>query len=429
MRVWFAFLAVFPVSGTTAATQGFGSGLDPVGVEIDANGVLRKISTDPDPQLGELWKRKIKDGELGYVSLPRILAEARKCVEKNQPIPDSLRYLGGLVKIQYLFVYPEEGDLVLAGRAEPFEAKRRYRPIGQKTGRPVLHLDDLVTALRACAGGIPPRIGVDIKITKEIARRVDDKWKEIAPKIREMGGQAAADALSEAGGVQPVEFYGIDPNTRFGFVCVEADYQLKQLGLNLRESPVKGVRSYFSMLTKPEMNHRFSLESHYDAIVASPDRNAFELRGPSLKVNGGILHIYGSEAGDPSFSAKKFISLCNDHFDELSRHLLSWADLANLGDLCLVAALVAKEKLAEKAKWDLSWVMDPKGYPVASIRSPTGARTLCNHKTTGGMLLVTSGGVGLFPAAWIEKISEDKEGKLIARARRPSGEIETPAAK
>lgn len=410
--------------------QGFGPPIpDPQGVDLDAEGVIRLRETAVDPRLAEIRKKGVKQGDLCYVSLPRLLAEAKKCVDEGRPIPDSIRYLGGLVKIQYVFVYPEEGDLVLAGRAEPFDTKVPFRPLGHLSGRPVLHLDDLIVALRACSSGkIPPRIGCDIEVTKEIVERCQAKLKELTPKAQEMGGKKVAEAIAQAGGNQAVVYYSIPADSRFAVVCAEADYLLKQLALGLLKSPVSKVRSYNNMITKPERHHRFSLDSSYDALLVSPEGDAFELRGPSLKINTGLLQRLGSQDGEMSNAAKDFMNSCNKHFDEMSRHILSWADLANLSDLSVVAALIMKDGLHSKAKWDLSWVLDTKACAVGSVSPIKFAHRLCNHHYAGNMLLFTHGGVLINPGEWIGKQAKDEEGKLKKPAR-PDGLITTPNGK
>lgn len=430
MKVAAALAFVF--SPIAAWAQG-PNGLDLEGVQLDGQGVLSSKSSAPDPKLAELRKKAIgkeKEGELCYISLPRLFAEARKLIDAGQPLPDNLRYLGGMVKLQYIFVYPEEGDIVIAGPSEPFDSKASaYRPLGQTTGRPVLQLDDLVSAMRACGPGRSARrIGCDILITQEIADRVNKKVEEVSGKLGagSMKAQEAADAIAAAGDTQPVKTYGVDAETRFAMVCVEADYRLKQLGLDLFKTPVKAVKSYFSLLSRPEQHHRFSLESEYEAIVAAPDGNAFELKGPSLKVNGGILRLSGTESGEASPAAKKYIDACNKHFADLCGYLTSWADLQNLGDLVVLAALAGKENLHTKARWDIAWLMDPKGYPVAKMSTPKSAKVVCATRNAGGMILFTSGGVGLWPEQCMAKKVEDAEGTLKGKARRPDGSLHIP---
>jgi hypothetical protein len=394
---------------------------DPQGVHVDAKGVLRSRSVDPDPRLAELWKNATslqKDAKVVYVSLPRLFAEARRTLEAGKPLPIELRTLGGLTRLQYVFVYPDSKDLVIAGSTEPVDARESFRPLGKISGRPLLQLDDLVTALRAFGPGRnPDRLGCDIEITAEIRERVNAKIQALGPAAKISGFRKTCDQIAEAGGPQPVKYFGLDPTTRFAFVCVEADYRLKQLGLGLLPSPVAKVESYRSLIDRPEKEFRFSLESNYDALAASPDGKAFELRGPSLKVNGGLLGHPESTVQDLSPAGRRFVASCNENFDALIRHLVSWADLCNLGDLSVLAALVAGEDLAGKAGFDLSWVLDPKGYPVVEMAAPASAATLCNFVTSGNSAIFLAGGVWIKPAEWASKRAPDE--KLAAKASRP----------
>ncbi len=415
----FVLLAVLgiasPLFGQAAAAY------DPQGVHVDAKGVLRSRSVDPDPRLAELWKNAKsiqKDARFLYVSLPRLFAEARRVRESGTPLPLELRCLGGLTRLRYVFVYPESKDLVIAGPAEPVDARESFRPLGKISGRPLLQLDDVVTALRAFGPGRnPDRLGCDIEINAEIRERVNAKIQALGPAAKITGFRKTCDQIAEAGGPQPVTYFGLEPNTRFAFVCVEADYRLKQLGLGLLPSPVAKVESYRSLIDRPEKEFRFSLESNYDALAASPDGKAFELRGPSLKVNGGLLGRPESGVQDLSPAGRRFVESCNQNFDALIRHLVSWADLCNLGDLSVLAALLASEDLAGKAGWDLSWILDPKGYPVAEMAAPASAATLCNFVTSGNTAVFLAGGVWIKPAEWASKRASDE--KLAALASRP----------
>ncbi|MBI2898921.1 MAG: DUF1598 domain-containing protein [Planctomycetes bacterium] len=391
---------------------------DPVGVHVDAAGVLRSRTTTTDPRLAKLWaeaKKHQKDGQLLYVSLPRLFAEARKLVDAGKPLPDEIRYLGGMTRLRYVFVYPDSRDVVIAGPAEPFDASVRYRPLGRITGRPVLHIDDVVVAIRAFGSKNPDRIGCDIEITDEIRKRISDKITAIGPSAGVIGFKKACDEIAEAGGPQPVKFYGIDPETRFAFACVEADYRLKQLALGVLPSPVASVSSYKSMLLQPEAAHRFSLESDYEALLVSPDGKAYEIRGPSLKVNTGLLGKPESTDKDVSTAARRFKQLCNENFEALTKHLVEWADLANLGDLAILGAIVAQDKLAEKTGWDTSWVRD--GFPVTKMTAPKSAMTVCSYKASGRAAVFISGGV------WIRGDAARKADEGPAKeAARPEGE-------
>jgi hypothetical protein len=415
----FAGLVLWAIAGPAFGQAA--AAYDPVGVNVDPKGVLRSRTTDPDPRLADLWKKAKslpKEGKLLYVSLPRLLAQARELLERGRPLPADVRYLGGMTKLRYIFLYPEEKDLVIAGPAEPFDPGVAFRPLGQISGRPVLHLDDLVTALRAFAPGrSPDRLGCDIELTPEIRERAAAKATAVGPAASVLGFRKVCDQISEAAGPQPVKYYGMETDTRFAFVCVEADYRLKELALGLLPSPVPKVESYRSLVRLPEKEYRFSLESNYDALLADPGGNAFELTGSSLRVNGGLLGRPESTVADLSPAARQFVTECNENLEALLRHLLSWADLGNLGDLAVLGALVAGDRLAEKAQWDLSWLLDPKGYPVRAMPTPLSASTLCNFTVVGPSAIFLTGGVWIKPREWAQKRRPDP--KVVDRASRP----------
>src|SRR5688572_8244932 len=122
------------------------------GVYIDAQGTVRARKVDRDGKL-EAQRVLAKQGnaqsssQLTYVSLPRLLAQVKALADKGQPIPEEMRYLSGLTQIKYVFVYPQEQDLVLAGTSEALDTSNPVQPVGKISGRPALHLEDLLMAL------------------------------------------------------------------------------------------------------------------------------------------------------------------------------------------------------------------------------------------------------------------------------------------
>ena len=58
--------------------------------------------------------------------------------EANKPIPDDLKYLGGLTQIRFVFAYPDQKDLIISGPAEPWtEDKDKLYAFGNQ--RPSSH--------------------------------------------------------------------------------------------------------------------------------------------------------------------------------------------------------------------------------------------------------------------------------------------------
>lgn len=146
-------------NNTTAGTglNGLAIPYRPVGgVSIDAKGVLENVQTDALGQLAKLRSEALQKAPEGMnvfsdsrkVSLRRLEAAIEESVKTGKALPDEMRYLAGLQQIRYVFVYPEEKDIVLVGPGEGWKVDARGNMVGIKTGRPVMLLDDLLVALR-----------------------------------------------------------------------------------------------------------------------------------------------------------------------------------------------------------------------------------------------------------------------------------------
>jgi hypothetical protein len=398
-----------------------------LGVYIDAEGVLRTTGK-PDERLDGLRAKAAKlpkDNKLVYVSLPRVFAEARKFREKGEPLPPEVRFLGGMTRLRYIFVYPDEKDLVIAGPAEPFDVDVAYRPLGRITGRPVLQLDDLVTALRHVGpGGKARALGCTLEVTQEIFDRIQKRTKEVGPKAPSIGNRRASDLISEAAGPQPVKYIGLAPDNRYAAVCIEADYLLKMFSLGLIESPTPKVKSYLAHSTGAGKPHRFAFECAYDPMGVSTDGLAFELRGTSLKVDTSLYSVEKQDIkeGEISPAARYFTRDLSRHFDEVSRHIPAFADLANLSDLAVLSALIARDELHAKVGWDLAWILDPAACKVEHVKAPTSAQTLCSYRLYGNTTVFSAGGVLLAADSWIKDRATDEKGELQGYSQRPGAE-------
>src|SRR5579862_5545571 len=87
------------------------------GVGITTNGFLQyrqMAATAPAPPNGAAHK-----SDQLYISLPRVLAQWRAAKGAGVDPPADVRYLKGLTRIQDIFLYPADHDIVLAGPAEP----------------------------------------------------------------------------------------------------------------------------------------------------------------------------------------------------------------------------------------------------------------------------------------------------------------------
>ena len=104
---------------------------------------------------------------LRKISLRRLEAAVAAAAKETQPLADEIRFLGGLQRIQYVFVYPERNDIVLAGPADGWKVDDAGITVAVTTGLPVMLLDDLLVALRGVDAAREEPISCSIELTAD----------------------------------------------------------------------------------------------------------------------------------------------------------------------------------------------------------------------------------------------------------------------
>jgi len=383
------------------------------GVYVDTAGLLKKLPPSTDRSLIAVHRAGMeatksgdprRDSTLRKVSLTRLEREAQLLHAQGKDPNEAMQTLAGLKRIKYILVYPESGDIVLAGPAGDWRRDGEGRYVDGK-GAPVLNLDDLVVTLRN-AFTQKGRFGCSIDPRTDnlaAAKAVAEKWSKQALKP----GQRTQwlNEFRTAMGRQDIVIYGIDPHTRAGRVLIEADYRMKLVGIGLEEGTL-GVSSYLNTVevakdgSLPPMNVlRWWFTLNYDALSATESRDAFELRGPGVKVlsenemlteRGERVHTGGSDE-----LTKRFAESFTKHFDKLSTKYPIYAELRNVFDLSLVAAVIHSHDLPNQVNWHMTHFGPQGEYAPAMGPAPTEVDSVMNHRVIGGRHVVAavSGGV------------------------------------
>ena len=138
------------------------------GVYADAVGTLRfkmisNQSSALKKPLNTLPKNKkshVRDSsDLRYISLPRLETAIRKRQLARQPLAPEMLTLAGLERIEYLFISPESGDLILAGPADDWHTRPVGIIVSLESCLPVFRLDDLLTLWRRKQQNLNPAFG------------------------------------------------------------------------------------------------------------------------------------------------------------------------------------------------------------------------------------------------------------------------------
>ena len=104
---------------------------------------------------------------LRMISLTRLEKQIQLNAALGQGVDEAMKYLAGLRRIEYVFVYPETGDLVVAGPAGDWTVAGENRVVSRDTGDPVVRLDDLVVVFRHMLAGRDAQFGCMINPRQE----------------------------------------------------------------------------------------------------------------------------------------------------------------------------------------------------------------------------------------------------------------------
>jgi hypothetical protein len=404
------------------------------GVAIDAAGVVTLKSTaDQSGRLARelqagaragLNTQAAKPSAMRYISLRHLEKAIR---EKNGSITDEMRYLAGLLRVHYVFFYPDSGDIVIAGPAEGWTTDPAGRTVGIASGRPVIRIEDLCVALRAFppGGDATKLIGCSIDPTKEGLAAMQRFLRSVGSSADPRDSQRTqfiVEGLQSNLGLQTVSVNGISPKTHFAMVMVEADYRMKLIGIGLEKPPVKLVswvdRSSASQISRNALA-RWYFTPDYQCVRTNNDGSAMELVGDGVKVIGEDEMVASSGqrtgAGHGNKASQGFVQAFTKVYPELAEKSAVYAELRNLIDLSVAAAYIQKHDFYGKAKWKMDVFGDENTIPTETCNAPKQVASAVNAIWKGSKLLTPiGGGVEINPLMALapEKILDDKDYKV-----------------
>jgi hypothetical protein len=398
----------------------------PNGVWVDPRGTLRSVKAQETDNSLETLRAANKprggqedvrrESRLRMVSLPRL----EKCVQMRlaagQLPTEEMQVLAGLQRIQYVFIYPESGDIVLAGPAGDWMPGTEGTLVSADNGHPVLRLDDLVVVFRTMMSGPNAAFGCRITPREENLASLQAFLQRTQSHSidSELRGAWLA-RLRRLAGKQDIEVYGLDPRTRAAQVIVEADYRMKLVGMGLEPS-VPGVVSYLKSIkvgpgqSPPPMTVlRWWFTLDYDAVECSRDRLAFTMRGQGVKVESENERLTAEgkrvHTGASDELNQRFAHGFTKHFEELCEKYPIYGELRNVFELALVAALIREEAAADKVNWHIACFGDPQAYQVELADAPKDVDSVVNCRVIGGKYIVAgvSGGVAVQPVSLLQR--------------------------
>jgi hypothetical protein len=396
------------------------------GVAIRPDGLVENAAADALGGLHKLRERLVGEVPadlrgrvpLRKISLRRLDTALAAAIKADKPLPAELCLLGGLQQIRYIFVYPEQKDIVLVGPAEEWRVDTRGNIVGKTAGRPPMNLDDLVVALRAAAGAGAPaqRVGGEIACSIDPTDKGRAQLKTYAKTLHKMGDPNAIEqGIEEALGKQQVSVSGVPGSSHFAAVLVAADYRMKRLAMAFDRSPVKGLPSFMEMYSggatgMSNMMPRWWLEPKYDGLLRDKDGLAWEFQGAGVKcmTEEDFQAADGSRehTGRANPVARRWADNMTRHYDELAHAEPVFGELQNCIDLAVAAALIVRENLPHKAGCSLSTLLDGSLLKPVELPVPSQVDSRVSMLRKGSRWVISaSGGVTI------------RSSEIVARAR------------
>ncbi len=392
-------------NGGGNTTNNFGNPI--AGVEVDASGVLRVKQFDPRlTQTRAKAARQIDDPEalipskLRKVSLNRLEAAVNKAIELGDSIDSVMKSMAGLTRIEYVFYYPDTTDIVIAGPAEAVVIDPSGRMVGSQTGKPIVLLEDMVTALRAYGPGQKPTnvISVSIDPTPEGLQRMQQY-------LNSLHGQVPADinhlvlSLKQSLGLQTVSIRGIPRSTNFARVLVEADYRMKLIGIGLERLPIpmaSFVERSRTASGSASSLERWYFQPNYDGVAVSEDGLAMKLndRGVQLVGENERVSTDGTRtsSGRTSKASASFCADFTKKYPMIADRVPVYAEMRNLIDTAIAAAYIQEQDYYGQANWDLGTFADESKFAVETHESPQQVETAVTAVWKGSKLVTPLGG-------------------------------------
>lgn len=405
------------------------------GVYIDARGVLRKAKTQKRDKLvglnlkleaardtvaaahpssddqATLAADARKDSQLRMVSLTRLQRELQLKTMFGEAPTEEMKWLAGLREVQYLFLFPETNDVVVAGPAGDWESGKS----------PGLLLDDLLT-LMASSRQNDGKLGCDISPKRENLAATQRLLATPTGPLKPRQTPRWVDSIRQTLGLQDITIRGVDPQSHVAHVMVEADYHMKLVGMGL-EPGVPGVESYLASIESDEIPQamqvlRWWFTLRDDAVRKNEKGDAYVFRKQVLRLQSENERVsedgQRAHTGESSALNQLFASRFTKHFKSMSAAYPVYARLEGIFRLSMLCALLDSDEVQQQVDWDPGWL-------VANLKTgrgavPTEVGSIVNHRVINRrhVIVGVSGGVTVDAATATRNVALISNGGGVA---------------
>ncbi len=403
------------------------------GVRIDTSGALEAA---PD-RLSENGARQIQGltaevpatfhdaGMTRVISLRSLQDELRQVLEKGEPLPEALRFLAGLQHVDSIVVDPQNQDLLIAGPADRWTIDARGDVVGETNGQPILRLDDLLVAWRSSKAARDTGITCSIDPTAE-GRQSLDRYLNHVRRF----DPSVPPAIERALGPQQVTIVGVPQDSHLACVLAAADFQMKRYAMNLQPAPVPGLPGFLDLIRQrrsapKDLMPRWWLSAEYRPPARSQDGLVWQLEPCRVQAQTEDEFVAADGSvrgtGQANPTARQWAENMTEQYPALAEADSTFAQLQNVMDLALVAAIIHHHDLPTLAGCDVSLLSESdSALRCESWVAPKSVTTQSSFIKVGREFVITaSGGVDINPWSMASQ-PQPLDGPPRRTASRPS---------
>jgi len=408
---------------TNSAYAQFGTVQQIGGIEVNAGGVLGEVTqqmqADVRQKVLESLASVSDDAKqstgMRSISMKALEKALQDAANGTSELTDEIRFMAGIQRIQYVIVQPENNDILIVGPGEGWTVDQAGNVVGETTGRPVIRFEDFIVALRtADAANRDYGITVSIDPTPEGQKRLNRLYRQggFSPDMKQ--------AVEEAMGPQNISLTGMPTDSRMAQILVAADYRMKRMAMGFQSAPVPGLPSLLEMAQRKgkgfNQDPRFWLQCSYESIKRSSDGNVWQIDGPGAKALTETQAANGSKAKDHPL-AKQWAENMTEHFAALADADPVFAELQNVMDMAVVAAILRKHDLLVTAGLSIPTVSGENDQvPLPKWSVPETVSSQCSFvKIKNSWMITVSGGVQVDSWSVLDSVQIDDAVAEVAK--------------
>lgn len=384
------------------------------GVKIDATGAISKDKQTVDAGLRQMLEQSLQQADndinvatkLRMISLRGLETAITAARDNGQTLPSDVQFMAGLQRIEYIILSPENNDILLAGPGEGWRVDEAGNVVGNKSGTPVIHLEDFLVATRSTENArTGDGISVSIDPTEAGIRKLQAYFGKLKSNQVSFNPSRQTE-VEQVMGPQQIRLTGVPTDSRFSQVLVAADYKMKRLSMGLEPAPIEGLPSFMEIAknNNARIAHaapRFWMECSYQPVAKTADGSVWQVRGSGVKALTQESHFDAEGKSKETAKQNKFAvqwaNLMTEKFEALSSAEPAFRELRNVMDLSVIAAIIRRENLATKVGLETPAILGlAEAFTLPSYNVPSSVPTECSFvRLNNSWLVSASGGVQL----------------------------------